>query len=120
MTLLPPNATPLERALDGAIARVSAIDAPIGTLFDPATIAAAWLPWLAFGLSVDSWDADWTEADKRAAVAGSIALHRTKGTRRSVETVLARFDQLARAHHALTAEQCFRGGGRSGHTGSVP
>lgn len=95
-TLLPPNATQLERALDAATARIAAIDAPIDTLLDPATIEAAWLPWLAFGLSVDSWDADWSDADKRAAVAGSIALHRTKGTRRSVETVLARFDRLAR------------------------
>jgi len=52
------------------------------------------LPWLAWGLSVDTWDAGWTEADKRAAVAGSIELHRRKGTRVSVEIVLARFDQL--------------------------
>lgn len=95
MTLLPPNATPLERALEAATARIGDVAAPIGTLLDPAAIAPALLPWLAWGLSVDSWDADWTDADKRAAVAGSIALHRAKGTRLSVETVLARFDQLA-------------------------
>jgi phage tail P2-like protein len=64
--------------------------------WNPATINADWLPWLAYGLSVDSWDADWSEAEKRAAVAGSIALHRIKGTRASVEIVLARFDALAR------------------------
>lgn len=95
MTLLPPNATPLEVALDRATARIGAIDAPVATLFNPATILAEWLPWLGFGLSVDSWDANWTEAEKRAAVAGSIALHRIKGTRRSVEIVLAHFDALA-------------------------
>lgn len=93
-SLLPPNATPFERALEAA-ARSEAIDTPIDTLVDPARIDATWLPWLAYGLSVDSWDADWSEADKREAVAGSIALHRRKGARASVETVLARFDRLA-------------------------
>ena len=96
MTLLPPNATPFERALEAATARIGAITAPIDTLLDPAAIDADWLPWLAWGLSADSWDADWSEAVKRQAVAESIALHRIKGTRLSVEIVLRRFDQLAR------------------------
>ncbi len=96
MTLLPPNATPLERALEAATSRIGAITAPIDTLLDPATIQAQWLPWLAWALSADSWDAEWTEAVKRQAVAESIALHRIKGTRLSVEIVLRRFDQLAR------------------------
>ncbi|RMB26248.1 phage tail P2-like protein [Sphingomonas sp. PP-F2F-G114-C0414] len=95
MTLLPPNATPLERAIEAATARVGDVTAPIDTLFDPATIPAEWLPWLGWGLSLDSWDADWSEAVKRQAVASSIALHRIKGTRASVEIVLRRFDQLA-------------------------
>jgi phage tail P2-like protein len=95
-SLLPPNATPLERALEGVTARIGDVAAPLDTLLDPALIEAAWLPWLAWALSADSWDADWTEAVKREAVAGSIALHRIKGTRLSVETVLARFDGLAR------------------------
>jgi len=96
MSLLPPNATRLERALEDATARIGDITAPIDTLLDPAAIDADWLPWLAWALSSDSWDADWTEATKRQAVAESIALHRIKGTRLSTETVLARFDQLAR------------------------
>ena len=95
MSLLPPNATRLERALEDATARIGAITAPIDTLLDPYLIAAEWLPWLGWGLSLDSWDADWTEAVKRQAVAESIALHRIKGTRASIEIVLRRFDQLA-------------------------
>ncbi|MDF2496064.1 phage tail protein I [Sphingomonas sp.] len=95
MSLLPPNATRLERALEHGIARLSDVTAPIDTLVNPQTIAASVLPWLAFGLSVDSWDATWPEALKRQAVAESIALHRIKGTRRSVEMVLARLDRLA-------------------------
>ncbi|WP_336867772.1 phage tail protein I [Sphingomonas sanguinis] len=96
MTLLPPNATPLERALEAGVARISAIDTPIDTLLDPERIAARWLPWLAWGLSVDAWDSAWPEATKRQAVAESIALHRMKGTRASVDLILSRIDGLAR------------------------
>lgn len=94
-SLLPPNATRLERALEVGGARIVDVHAP-ADIDDPMTCPVELLPWLAWGLSVDTWDADWTEADKRAAVAGSIELHRRKGTRMSVETVLGRFDQLAR------------------------
>lgn len=94
-SLLPPNATRLERALEAGAARIVDVHAP-ADVDDPMTCPAELLPWLAWGLSVDMWDADWSEQDKRAAVAGSIALHRIKGTRHSVETVVARFDQLAR------------------------
>lgn len=94
MTLLPPNATALERALEAATARIGAVETPIAPLWDPASCPIGTLPWLAWGLSVDSWDSDWTEAVKRDAVARSIDLHRRKGTRLSVEAVLARLDAL--------------------------
>ncbi len=97
-SLLPPNATPLMRALEaGATLRP---DIDVGALADavadPMTAPAFLLPWLAYGESVDAWDADWSEADKRAAIANSIAFHRRKGTRASVQEVLSRFDQLAK------------------------
>lgn len=93
-SLLPPNASRLERAVEAATARIGDVPAPIEQLWDPATLAADLLPWLAWALSVDNWNADWTEAEKRAAVARSIELHRIKGTRASVETVLGSFDDL--------------------------
>ncbi|WP_267382604.1 MULTISPECIES: phage tail protein I [unclassified Sphingomonas] len=96
-SLLPPNATPLERALEGATARVGAIDiAQAAELWNPATCPAPILPWLAWSLSVDFWDPAWSDAVKREAVATSIAKHRRKGTRTSVEEVLARYDELLR------------------------
>lgn len=95
MSLLPPNATRLERALEAGTARLGDVTAPIETLVDPATIAANALPWLAYGLSVDFWDTAWSEAMKRRAVAESIAQHKIKGTRASVEHVLGRVDALA-------------------------
>jgi phage tail P2-like protein len=93
VNLLPPNATRLERALVDVLIEHD-VEVPIAELWDPATCPLSLLPWLAWGLSVDQWDADWPEAVKRQAVADSIALHRIKGTRASVEAVLARFDDL--------------------------
>lgn len=65
---------------------------------DPARIRGLWsaercpaplLPWLAWALSVDTWSEGWTEETKRRVVAGSIALHRAKGSRASVERAIA-------------------------------
>lgn len=91
-----PNATLLERALAAASARIGNVPMPLAEIWDPSTCPLTDLPWMAWSLSVDTWDADWTEATKRDAVASSIAEHRLKGTRYSVERVLARFDDLAR------------------------
>jgi phage tail P2-like protein len=93
--LLPPNATPLLSALATVSARVGDIEMPLAQLWDPQACPMPILPWLAWALSVDTWDADWTDDIKREAVALSIAEHRRKGTRFAVETVLGRFDQLA-------------------------
>ncbi|HEX8583057.1 MAG TPA: phage tail protein I [Allosphingosinicella sp.] len=95
-SLLPPNATRLERNVELAAARVDDVPVPLRELWDPYACEAWLLPWLAWGLSVDRWDSDWSEARKRHAVATSIELHRTKGTPAAVEAVLASFDDLAR------------------------
>ena len=95
ISLLPPNATPLERAIEQTTARIAGVETPVARLWDPATCPADVLPWLAWGLSVDSWDPAWSDATKRAAIAESIDLHRRKGTRKSVEAILARYDIVA-------------------------
>lgn len=93
-SLLPPNATPLERALEAATARIGDVPVPLADLWNPHTCPLAFLPWLAWALSVDSWDPDWPEETKRAAVASSIDEHRHKGTRFAVEAVVERYDAL--------------------------
>lgn len=65
------------------------LEAPIATLWDPMNCPAGILPWLAWALSVDDWDADWPEGTKRNAIAASIAIHRRKGTPRAVKDALA-------------------------------
>ena len=93
MSLLPPNATAAERALEQAMR--SGIDiSAVGTLWNPATCPAEVLPFLAWGLAISHWDTSWTEAEKRAAVAGALPFHRKKGTRAAVQDVLVRFHPL--------------------------
>lgn len=90
--LLPPSSTPLERALDLLTAmRADAIDVPLQALWRAETCPADLLPWLAWGLSIDEWDAAWPEAVRRARIAAAILVQRRKGTRQSVREAIASF-----------------------------
>jgi phage tail P2-like protein len=46
------------------------------------------LPWLAYALSVDAWDDDWTEQVKRDVISQSVAIHRKKGTLGAVKSAI--------------------------------
>ncbi len=88
-SLLPPNATALERALEGTSARVGEI--PVGvvrTLWDPWSCPVELLPWLAWSVSVDDWDDAWPEATKRAVIAASYDVHSIKGTPAAIRRAL--------------------------------
>lgn len=90
MSLLPPNASAAERALEEAM--LAGIDiSTVRTITDPWTCPAELLPFLASDLAIAHWDTDWSEAEKRAAVASATAFHKRKGTREAVEEVLDRF-----------------------------
>jgi len=87
--LLPPNATTLERNLATVNSRLSDIPILIGALMRPADCPSEFLPWLAQHLSVDSWEDDWTDAQKRASIQESLSVHRVKGTIGAVRRSLA-------------------------------
>ena len=87
--LLPPTYTKFEKALSETLGRVTGIDVPVDTLWDPMECPEPHLPWLAWALSVDTWDADWPEQTKRKIIASSPEIHRFKGTRGAVERALA-------------------------------
>lgn len=87
--LLPPNATKQERALSETIGRVSDVPAPLRDVWDPETCPTSLLPWLAWAFSVDQWDSNWTEAQKRATVQRAVAVHRYKGTIGAVREAIA-------------------------------
>jgi len=87
--LLPPNATPLERAMAKA-GRLRHTPEVIRTLWSPWDCPLPMLPWLAWAWSVDEWDLAWTESQQRAMVAASMRLHQKKGTTWAVREALLR------------------------------
>jgi len=89
--LLPPNATPMERAFAQVCLDMLSFDAPLATLANPDTIPATFLPWLAWSLGVRSWKPYWSEAIKRSRVRHAIAIARQQGTAQSVEDVVTSF-----------------------------
>jgi phage tail P2-like protein len=78
--LLPPNATPLERAAAEALAEIQRVPVPLRQLWNPHTCPAHLLPYLAWAFSVDRWDPAWSNAAKRDVIATSFYVHRKKGT----------------------------------------
>ncbi|MCC4633607.1 phage tail protein I [Xanthomonas dyei] len=88
---LPPNATPMERALAAVTQRLEAIPLPYPDLWNPDTCPAGHLPWLAWTLSVDDWKADWSDAVKRSRLRSAMAIQRRKGTANSVRMVVESF-----------------------------
>lgn len=91
--LLPSNSTEFERALSLASASILDIDMDaIRRCSLAAECTAELLPILAWDRSVDVWRNSWTEAQKRAVVAGSFAYHKRKGTPAALELALSQLD----------------------------
>jgi phage tail P2-like protein len=89
--LLPPNASALERAIDVTGARAFDLPVALRDLWNPSTCPVDLLPYLAWGLSLDSWSPDWPEAVRRERVRRAIPIQRRKGTAQSVRDVIASF-----------------------------
>lgn len=88
-SLLPPNASTLERAISATGAQLSALLVPTRFVRDSQRCPEALLPFLAWELSVDEWNTDWGEDVKRSVIAASVQVHRHKGTRGAVRRALA-------------------------------
>lgn len=92
ISLLPPNSTGLERALEQlAAARIDALPVSHRDYWSAQDCPEDALPWLAWGLSIDLWDPAWPIDVRRARVASAIAIQRIKGTAKSVADVVASF-----------------------------
>lgn len=87
--LLPPSATAAERALSEAIARSGSVPVAVREVWNPDTCPPNLLPWLAWAFTVDSWDASWTDEQKRGAIKAAIAVHKHKGTIGALRDALA-------------------------------
>jgi phage tail P2-like protein len=89
MHLLPPNASDTEIAVSLTAAAIDGLPTPARLMWDPATVPVAFLPWLAWSLSVDDWDATWSVETQREVIAASLFVHRRKGTVASIRRQLA-------------------------------
>lgn len=91
-SLLPPNSTPLERALEKTAARN--FDLPvenIKTLWNPDTCPTALLPYCAVNNGLRQWSDNWPENVKRQRIASAIEIARHTGTAKSIKDVVAAF-----------------------------
>jgi len=80
-TILPPNATDLERNLEQSATRtMEQLPVPIRDLWNPDTCPLHLLPWLAWALDVEQWQSDWAESIQRAAIKASFEVHNRMGT----------------------------------------
>ena len=87
--LLPYNATDQERALEETTARISDVSVIVREVWNPDTCPSSVLPWLAWAFSVDDWDTNWTDEQKRQVIKQSIYSQRIKGTIGAVTRQLA-------------------------------
>lgn len=80
MSLLPPNATLLERTLEATTSRVTDIPVPIAEAKRAQATDARLLPALGWEFSVNEWQSAWPDQSKRDVVDASPAVHRVLGT----------------------------------------
>lgn len=89
-SILPPNATAVERAIDrasaAALARIPVY--LIRWVKDPDSCPLALLPWLAWEYQVDTWNINWSEQKKRDAIKRAHYIHRHRGTVAAVRHAL--------------------------------
>lgn len=90
--IAPVSASEVERGMDEtSAARVTALPTTLPQVaWDAERIPDTWLPVLAWALSVDLWNPDWTPERKRAAIRDAYAQHRLKGTPAGWKLVLDR------------------------------
>lgn len=93
-TLLPPNASALER--NAAVVMASAMDLtiPIRQLWNADNCPASLLPYLAWSVSVTQWNEAWTEQQKRAVIQGSWNVHKVKGTVGALRRAIQPFGRM--------------------------
>ncbi|AYN26408.1 phage tail protein I [Buttiauxella sp. 3AFRM03] len=96
-TLLPPNASPPEIALENTHAeRIEAIPVPIRQIRRPLLTPRQFIPWLAWDNGVTWWEEDWTEIQKRQVVKAAPEINKRRGTIGAVKRALASLDYLTR------------------------
>lgn len=107
-SILPPNASALERDIEAAvISRFLLLSASRARyLFNPDLCPAHILPWLAWAVSVDLWNENWTTERKRAVIRGAVCVHQSKGTIGALRTAIQGYNGMN-----IRVEEWFQYGG---------
>lgn len=88
-TLLPPNLTAAERALEQVMAHAGDQPLDIRTVKNPDTCPSVLLPWLAWEHAITWWDESWTEEQKRSVIRSAPGVNKRRGTVGAVKRALA-------------------------------
>lgn len=92
-TLLPPNSTTSELALEQVMAHISDLPIDIRTVKNPDLCPVELLPWLAWEYAVSYWDESWSEQQKRDVIKSAAAVNKKRGTPGAVKQALAAVDR---------------------------
>lgn len=92
--MLPPSASGFMRSTEKVTERLTDIPVDLRKLWNPDECPADLLPYLAWALSVDRWDKNWSEQTKRQVIKASWLVHRQKGTVSALRRVVEPFGFL--------------------------
>ncbi|HCM7226987.1 TPA: phage tail protein I [Klebsiella aerogenes] len=95
-SLLPPSASGFMRCTEKGTESISAIPVDLRKLWNADECPVDLLPYLAWALSVDRWDKNWSEQTKRQVIKASWLVHRQKGTIAALRRVVEPFGFLLR------------------------
>jgi len=89
-SILPNNATQLERDIEASVSRFEKFSTEtILDIWQSETCPLDIVTWLSWTLSVEIWKLDWPESIKRDFLKKSVELHLKKGTRHSIDLILS-------------------------------
>lgn len=89
--LLPPNSTELERKVCTVTAKATSLDVKIKTVSTITNAPNKFLPLLAWQNSVDRWNRNWSDKEKRAQIKAAFKIHQKKGTVAALKEITAAF-----------------------------
>lgn len=93
--LLPVGSSILEKRAAECLQQALQNPIPIKDLINPDRCPEHLLPYLAWALSVDKWDENWTDTVKRIAIKQSFFIHKHKGTISAIRRVVEPIGYLA-------------------------
>ncbi|CAG75509.1 putative phage tail protein I [Pectobacterium atrosepticum SCRI1043] len=94
--LLPPSASGFMRSVAASTQKLSNIPVDLSLLWNAERCPTELLPYLAWALSVDRWDKNWSEQTKRQVIRSAWLIHRQKGTIAALRRVVEPFGYLIR------------------------